>query len=591
MKKSLFILGICLMAMVSCKKEAPVQEPVRSGITLSAVAEVTKADLGDSYDVLWQTGEEVAVRLYKGDAYVGTDTGSGYTAWDATFTLSDGAGSANAKFSFNGEVDQWLHWGYAAFYPIFDSNIGGDGKMYFHLQDAYTNYASGRIFMPMVANLSGDANQRPESMAFKHVGAGIKITLKDVPASANKLTVTVNDRGIAGWFNISPADAGTATMVPNDASSLGSTVAFEFATAEAKRDITFIVPIPATDLPEVQINLYYGDNVQFWGQKINTSSIAALGRGEMLVLPDLTVPIDPEGDVTLYFVPKQTVKNGGYLNCWDFSGDWPGLELTQVEVNENICYKLDIESSKIWGKTRTFKFVDKDRWASTSTEFTFTKKKMAYYFEAREDQDLVLLDGEPEAPAKPKSPTGPITIDGDFSDWDTLPFPNTSDNSSRIVNWNFYSDATNVYLFYQIGKDKIKFDASKGYKNSYIYIGFDLDNNPSSGEAGDGAAGGGSHGVDARGLEALALHYPWRGDTEGTIGFCNGTDSDSWIKYPIDTKTGQKITSYGKIEGNYAYLEISIPRVALGSPASGSTIVINSAMDWYPSGWQSFVLN
>ena len=127
MKKLFFILAIGALAAVACNKEAPVAPAQKA--TLKASAEfATKADINSSYQVVWATGDEIAVRLYKGTAYNGHDDGSGYDAWTANWVLDPAdAGKTDGNFSIDG-LDEYVHWGYAAFYPVFRSEERRVGK-------------------------------------------------------------------------------------------------------------------------------------------------------------------------------------------------------------------------------------------------------------------------------------------------------------------------------------------------------------------------------------------------------------------------------------------------------------------------------
>lgn len=144
--------------------------------------------------------------------------------------------------------------------------------------------------------------------------------------------------------------------------------------------------------------------------------------------------------------------------------------------------------------------------------------------------------------------------------------------NNRIVEWKATSDKNFVYINYKITAEKIKWSGTT-YDNGYIYVGFDY-------AAGGGDAGGGI--TDTGVWDARALVYPFTGTTEGIREFKDGEDPRSYIEYPIGTSTG-KVTTTGYLDGEYAYVSISILRSKIGSPASGKTLNIQSAMDWYPT--------
>lgn len=320
MRKYLIYAGILLAAVVACEKEQVEKEQLEnepihvSPITLTASGEMTKATLSATDDIIWEEGDIIGVRMYKGTTVVGTDAVSGYYAKDVEFVLDEGdGGKASGTFSYQGtdKGDGYLHWGYAAFYPKYDSNVGGDGKVYIHLQSYYDQYVSGRILMPMVANLAATNEDRPSNIKFYHVAAGIKVTLKDVPTEAMQASLCIPNHNIQGWYNVDPSKAGDDTngiLTPNEStySADRNTVYLKFAQGSEKRDMTFIFPIPTMTLVEgdqLIIKLWYKDSnnnvVDFWTKSSTISastaaSLPSLTRGSVLVLPDATVPVTPE---------------------------------------------------------------------------------------------------------------------------------------------------------------------------------------------------------------------------------------------------------------------------------------------------------
>lgn len=318
MKKVLFAITFGAIIVVGCKKEqgAP-QHPVLQTVSLRASGEAfdgvnldgtTKGTMDTDGTFRWAAGDMIGVRLYKGAAYLGSDPVSDYDAWDSEFLLNDAsAGNPSGVFTCTTSIDEEVHWGYAAYYPKFSNSINNiDGKVYFELKKTYDNYTSGSCLMPMVANLNdpdkGGVNGRPGDMKLKHVGAGVRVTLKDVPVEANQasLTVTgkniVNGTGNTARYGVNPANAGTDFISATDGTE--NTVYLKFATASEKRDITFIFPLPTVDLSGgIELKLYYNDGTdehkEFWRRKAST--LPALTRGQLLDMPSLTVPVDPDG--------------------------------------------------------------------------------------------------------------------------------------------------------------------------------------------------------------------------------------------------------------------------------------------------------
>ena len=486
MKKVLFAIALCAITFAACNKEKEIQNTVNEKVTIRAFGEayseidpngvVTKGTLNASGNFFWAEGDQIGVRVYKGTEYLGTESVSGFTARDIAFNLDSGYnGQANGSFTSSESLDQWHHWGYAAYYPMFDSNIGGDGLVYFHLWPwhATYQYTSGTCLMPMMANLNiapDGLEGRPSDISFKHVGAGLRVTLKNVPADANQASLTVPGKKICGWFGINPSKAGEddgiiiATQSDNPDEQ---TIYLKFATDTQKRDITFIFPLPTVDLSGgVTLKLYYGNSyTEFWSK--TASNLPALTRGQLLDMPEVTVPVTPE------------------------------------------------ESA------------------------------------------------------------APIWIDGKTHDWSSVTHTTTT-SSNRILEWKYTQDDNNLYFLYKVDASKITADASGSYKwGSYFYIGFDTDNDATNGATASAASGG-----LGAGMEYRAVVFPWRGTTTTSLECFIGEDEDGHIDDLINNTTSSvKAKVGGKIVGSDCFVEVRIPRSAIGNPTG--PITVKHAMNYY----------
>lgn len=310
MKKILFPIAFGALIISSCSKETEIeqevsQDPITNGAYVRAIGEdysaqdingTTKATLNNGGEFLWAEGDQIGVRLYKGTAITGTDGGSGFGAYDATFTLNaEDAGKTSGELTCSTTpMDEYLK-AHAAWYPRYGeeankTNVGGDTKLYFYLREWYDSYSSGTSLMPMMADMSSWGQANP-NIALKHVGAGIRVTLKGVPAIANQVSLTVNGKNIWGWYTIDdPSQAGSASISAGDGTN--STIYLKFATASDPRDITFIFPLPTVDLSGgITLKLYYGDpHTELWSKTAGTKTpLPALDRGDLLDLPDLPV--------------------------------------------------------------------------------------------------------------------------------------------------------------------------------------------------------------------------------------------------------------------------------------------------------------
>ena len=199
------------------------------------------------------------------------------------------------------------------------------------------------------------------------------------------------------------------------------------------------------------------------------------------------------------------------------------------------------------------------------------------------DHDLVLKTFTAGAAKQPSSftdvpqislsvPTGlPIAIvDGVIEEWDDVPA--IAGNNTRILEWKYVSDEENVYFLFKVDKAKISFSSSYNW-GSYIFTGFDTDNDGTTGAN----AGGGVNG----GFEAMCSVYPWRGNVEGSPECYKGEEPNGTIACPVGTGLGH-VTVAGSFDGDYCYIETRVPLALIGSP--NGDITVKHGMNYYLTG-------
>ena len=185
--------------------------------------------------------------------------------------------------------------------------------------------------------------------------------------------------------------------------------------------------------------------------------------------------------------------------------------------------------------------------------------------------------GEEEPGPGPQPQPGNITVDGDISDWASVAAFETG--KSRIVEWKAASDDKNVYFLFKVAKAEIPFN--NGYTwEPYIFTGFDTDNNAATGAAGGAALGDG--------FEAQASVYPWTGDTEGSPEMYTGERAETRIECPVGTAVGTPAYA-GKFEGDFAYLEVSVPLDKIGNPTG--KITVKHSLSWQVVDAQEITLS
>ena len=167
-------------------------------------------------------------------------------------------------------------------------------------------------------------------------------------------------------------------------------------------------------------------------------------------------------------------------------------------------------------------------------------------------------------------------------DWDNIAA--FSSNTSRIVEWKAASDATNLYFYFKVPKEKITWSGSSYNWDSYIYTAFDTDDDHTTESADVGAA------LGKVGWNAMCALYPFRGTTEGVIEFVNGDDPNGKVQCPVGTDAGIKVNSFGALIDDFAYVESKIPRDKIGCSASGLSVRVNHSFSWSLTGDQTITL-
>ncbi len=175
-----------------------------------------------------------------------------------------------------------------------------------------------------------------------------------------------------------------------------------------------------------------------------------------------------------------------------------------------------------------------------------------------------------------------IVIDGDIEDWADIAQFESSANS-RIRYWKFAEDATNVYFYLAMRKNR----ADSGRK---LVVGFNTDNDAATGSLTDNNT--------MKGCEAIARNLIPFTNASGasTLEYTNGILADAEVVATDGTTVtgvvnmavyddGSDISS----SSSNIHLEISIPKANLVLTA-GSTISVGCSYDYYFAGYQSITL-
>ena len=270
MRKSLIILAALSLGLVACNKET--ENPHSEGSRLVKITATREAPVG---------GEQTKTTISDDGAFAWTaaDKIKVYTA-NASFeemTLEGDGGSATGNFTgtLSGTIST------VAVFPASLNPSLSDNTLTLTLPSEIA-WVSGEADNLMVAK--GFENGA-SSVSFKNIGGLIKVTLKNVPASANKVTFTAG-KTISGTFTCDISEENPVITAGTDSDADANGVTFTFATAADARDMVFYVPVPTGTYSKIGFKVKNDDTVltSFQGSSSNEIS-----RGRLLIMPELTI--------------------------------------------------------------------------------------------------------------------------------------------------------------------------------------------------------------------------------------------------------------------------------------------------------------
>ena len=274
MKKILILLAGLAMALAACTKKEMKDDSAQtervswpSVITVATepvVDSETKSVIANDGKFSWFAGTgETAEKL-------GIYTNAGFKVYTCT--------DANTG-TFGGDLEEATP-STVAVYPAGIYALS-DKTLTVSMPVSY-EYVKTLAKTPMIAQISGSIN----NLAFKHIAALLKVSVKNVPPTATQL-VLETDENIAGDFVIS--DCTVADAVITNAGGSVKSVAVNFAAAGDFTDKDFFIPIPVGTY--AHFNLFLKDENgnklagrQFKGKEIERKDLAS---GSAIELPRL----------------------------------------------------------------------------------------------------------------------------------------------------------------------------------------------------------------------------------------------------------------------------------------------------------------
>jgi len=274
MKKKLILIAGIAIALAACTKnelrdDSTTTEPVSwpSVITVATepvVDSETKSVIASDGTFKWFAGTgETAEKL-------GINTDAGFKVYTCTNA---------ATGTFGGDLEGATP-STVAVYPA--GQYALSTKTLTVTMPASYEYVATLAKTPMIAQISGSI----DDLAFKHIAALLKVSVKNVPPTATQL-VLETDKNIAGDFVIS--DCTVADAAITNAGGSVKSVAVNFAAAGDFSDKDFFIPIPVGTYDHFNLFLKDAAGNKLAGRQYPGTTIARkdLASGDAISLPQL----------------------------------------------------------------------------------------------------------------------------------------------------------------------------------------------------------------------------------------------------------------------------------------------------------------
>ena len=207
------------------------------------------------------------------------------TAGSVVGTLSDGAGSSSAKFTYGGFVGEMTG---KAVYPYNDGHSISGEVLNFVLPASYDLGSSLTNTNAAMYGVTVDG-----TLKFNHLAGVMRFSFKDVPAGTDKFIITL-DKKINGTFTADLGDeyplieTSAATVDPE------KSITLNFDPLASTSDIKLYVPLPVGTYGSLGLALYAGEK-SVWTYSNTVSN--TIGRKTLKLMPVVTIGGSIGGDI------------------------------------------------------------------------------------------------------------------------------------------------------------------------------------------------------------------------------------------------------------------------------------------------------
>lgn len=282
--------------------------------------------------------------------------GDRIAVYSSKWFTSDGLSEAGptADFAFTGLVDANREW--FAVYPASSAGAVSAGSLTVSYPAEFylTSLNSEEVPMVMVAQ-----NEPGQGLSFKHVGAILRLTVKDVPYKAYTLTVDFLDKKVTGNFTVAGLDS--EPFIPTVSVADGtSSLVFHLPSALSEMgDVVLNIPVPTGNLGRIKVSATDVNGIPF----TNPLTIAgpslqrAHGKRMDMYLPSFSVSATRK----VIFAPGnlQATTTDGSTWTWHFAAhqyDYVGSAAANTTINGK-------------GTSSTAGTVDLFGWSTANTKY------------------------------------------------------------------------------------------------------------------------------------------------------------------------------------------------------------------------------
>ena len=254
------ILALAGLLLGSCAMD---ERPAEGGsINAEMETDQTRTAVTDEGTFTWSAGDKV---------WLQTTSGS------VLGTLSSGAGSSSAKFTYDGFVGELTG---NAVYPYNDGHSVSGEVLNFVLPASYdlgSSLTNTNAAMYGV-NVGG-------TIKFNHLAGVMRFKFKNVPAGVNKFTITL-DKKINGTFSADLTADYPVIETSSSSAASEKTITLNFNALTAKSDISIYVPLPIGTYNSLELGLY-DDGQSVWTYSKSVTN--TVNRKSLKLMPVVTL--------------------------------------------------------------------------------------------------------------------------------------------------------------------------------------------------------------------------------------------------------------------------------------------------------------